>query len=180
MTEKGSKASLNSNSLLAYKLLSDAWDKDPGDNVFAQLMKDELKTLATSISLLQADPVLAMHYGGVNLNAAEKMSDVLKAKVGELDVKGRLEPTAQALLLNKYTAESQLPLMPGANDAVALGDDGALQIGVKSPAGVAIAREDVNNPFNMIRNYLGSENAVGIVNTNSKKGSKTGISKEKD
>ena len=101
MSAKGSNGSLNSNSLLAYKLLSDAWDKDPGDNVFAQLMKDELKTLATSISLLQSDPVLAMHYGGVNLNAAEKVSDVLRSKIGELDVKGRLEPTANALLLNK-------------------------------------------------------------------------------
>ena len=177
MTEKGTKASLNSNSLLAYKLLSDAWDKDPGNNVFAQLMKDELKTLATSISLLQSDPVLAMHYGGVNLNAAEKMSDVLKAKVGELDVKGRLEPTAQALLLNKYTAESQQALMPGKLDAVTLGEDGALQIGVKSPAGVNIARDDVNNPFNLIRNYIdGGNSNVGISNSSQNK-SKLGKNK---
>ena len=127
MSEKGSKASLNSNSLLAYKLLSDAWDKDPGDNVFAQLMREELKTLATSISLLQSDPVLAMHYGGVNLNAAEKVSDVLKSKVGELDVKGRLEPTANALLLNKYSAQGQKFLKPGKLDAVNdAGADGEL------------------------------------------------------
>ena len=150
MSAKGSNASLNSNSLLAYKLLSDAWDKEPGDNVFAQLMREELKTLATSISLLQADPVLAMHYGGVNLNAAEKVSDVLKSKVGELDVRGRIEPTAKALLYNKYSAESQQFLMPGKIDAVELGDEGTLTIGVKSGAKVGYTGNPVKNPFNIV------------------------------
>lgn len=148
MSKQGSNSSLNSNSLLAYKLLSDAWDKEPNGNVFAQLMKEELKTLATSISLLQADPVLAMHYGGVNLNSAEKVSDVLKAKVGELDVKGRLEPTAQALLMNKYSAQGQRFMMPGLMDAVSLDNDGKLTIGVKSAPDVAYTSNNVNNPFN--------------------------------
>ena len=164
MSKQGSNASLNSNSLLAYKLLSDAWDKDPKGNVFAQLMKEELKTLATSISLLQADPVLAMHYGGVNLNAAEKVSDVLRAKVGELDVKGRIEPTAQALLLNKYSAQGQQPLMPGLTDAVSLDNDGGLTIGVKSPAGVGYTADDVENIFNTVRTKMDGPGKKGVRN----------------
>ena len=166
MSEKGSNASLNSNSLLAYKLLADAWDADPGDNVFRQLMKDELKTLATSISLLQSDPVLAMHYGGVNLNAAEKVSDVLKAKVGELDVKGRLEPTANALLINKYSAQGQNFLKPGNLDAVSVGQGGKLTIGVKSPAQVDLSRDEISNTFNV---YGAGVSGSGIRNNNQSK-----------
>lgn len=169
MSEKGSNASLNSNSLLAYKLLADAWDADAGNNVFRQLMKDELKTLATSISLLQSDPVLAMHYGGVNLNAAEKVSDVLKAKVGELDVKGRLEPTANALLINKYSAEGQNFLKPGNLDAVSVNEAGRLTIGVKSPAGVGISRDEISNTFNMYNG--GGQGQQGIRNNNQRQDS---------
>ena len=42
----------DANSLLSYKLLGDSWDAEAGDNVFKQMMKNEMKYLASGVALL--------------------------------------------------------------------------------------------------------------------------------
>lgn len=159
-------ANLNANSLLSYKLLADSWDADTGDNVFRKLMKDEMKFLASGVSLLQSDPVLAMHYGGVNLNSAEKIGNVLKSKVNELEVKNRIEPSANALLAHKYATENMLSLMPGARNAVGFDeDDMNLTIKVADAAGIANAKDDIQNPWNWLEGKQGKKSGRGIMNS---------------
>ena len=93
---------------------------------------------------------------------------MLKAKVGELDVKGRLEPTANALLINKYSAQGQNFLKPGNLDAVSVNGAGKLTIGVKSPAGVGISSDEISNTFNV---YGSRQGRQGIRNNNQRQDS---------
>ena len=147
--KKGVKATPDSNSILAYKLLADAWEEDGKPNVFKDLMKNEMKYLASGLSLLQADPYLQMHYGAVDLNSAEQVANVLKSKVNELEVKNRLEPTASALLKHKYTAAGMEGLEPGLVNAVGIGSDKKLMFGVKSAGKFEASSAAVANPFNI-------------------------------
>ena len=100
----------DSNTLLAYRLLSDSWgDKD---NVFKDLMKQEMKYLVSGISLLQNDPYLQVKLGGVSLNNAGYIANALKSKVAELELEGRIRPTAHELLEAQYGTEQLKGLRP--------------------------------------------------------------------
>ena len=110
----------DSNTLLAYKLLKDSW----GDNsVFDDLLKEEMKYLVTGISLLQNDPYLQLKMGGVTLNNAGVLANTIKSKVSELDIRNRLEPTAQDILDQEYGKPTLRELAPGRRDAVRIGVD---------------------------------------------------------
>ena len=107
----------DSNTLLAYKLLQDAW----GDNsVFEDLLKEEMKYLVTGISLLQNDPYLQMKMGGVTLNNAGMLANTLKAKVSELDIRKRIEPTADIILQHEYGKPTLRELAPQRRNAISL------------------------------------------------------------
>lgn len=105
----------DSNTLLAYKLLQDSWGEN---SVFKDLLKEEMKYLVTGISLLQNDPYLQMKMGGVTLNNAGLLANTIKSKVSELDIRRRLEPTANALLDHEYGKPTLRELAPGRRKAV--------------------------------------------------------------
>ena len=110
----------DSNTLLAYKLLKDSW----GDNsVFDDLLKEEMKYLVTGISLLQNDPYLQLKMGGVTLNNAGVLANTIKSKVSELDIRKRLEPTADAILQQEYGKPTLRELAPGRRRAVRVAVD---------------------------------------------------------
>ena len=100
----------DSNTLLAYKLLSDSWGDS--DNVFKDLMKNEMKYLVSGISLLQNDPYLQVKLGGVSLNNAGYIANALKSKVAELELEQRIKPTASQLLDAQYGTEQLKGLRP--------------------------------------------------------------------
>lgn len=131
-------ASVNSNTILAYKLLADAWGDDE-NNVFKNLMKNEMKFLASGISLLQNDPYLQMHFG-TGLNGAEKIAAVLQSKVGELNVKQRLEPTAKTLLDHQFANPHIAALKQGATKAAKLATNGTLVFNAINPYKMAIRK----------------------------------------
>lgn len=113
----------DSNTLLAYKLLQDSWGEN---SVFKDLLKEEMKYLVTGISLLQNDPYLQMKMGGVTLNNAGMLANTLKSKVSELDIRKRIEPTADALLSHEYGKPTLRELAPSRRSAVVVqpnGDD---------------------------------------------------------
>ena len=105
----------DSNTLLAYKLLQDSWGEN---SVFKDLLKEEMKYLVTGISLLQNDPYLQMKMGGVTLNNAGMLANTLKTKVSELDIRKRIEPTADAILQHEYGKPTLRELAPGRRRAV--------------------------------------------------------------
>ena len=111
----------DSNTLLAYKLLQDSW-KD--NNVFQDLLKEEMKYLVSGISLLQNDPYLQMKLGGVTLNNAGYLANALKQKVSELDLRKRIEPTASQLLYHEFGKPNLRELAPNKRSAVALKSTG--------------------------------------------------------
>ena len=120
----------DSNTLLAYKLLADSWGGE--NNVFKSLMKAEMKYLVSGISLLQNDPYLQVKLGGVNLNNAGYLASALKSKVAELELRKRIEPTADKLLDHQYTSENLKGLKPDvAKDSTGL-DAGILNIGTRN------------------------------------------------
>ena len=125
----------DSNTLLAYKLLQDSW-KD--NNVFEDLLKEEMKYLVTGISLLQNDPYLQLKMGGVTLNNAGILANTLKSKVSELDIRSRIEPAADTILSHEYAKPTLRELAPGRRFAVKLdpkGDAGDPRIGLDILAG---------------------------------------------
>ena len=89
----------DSNTLLAYKLLHDTWDDK---DVFKTLAKEEMKYLVAGISLLEADPYLAMKMGGVSLNAAGQLASIIKSKENEIDINTRIEPVAKSILIHNF------------------------------------------------------------------------------
>ena len=103
-----SSAVPDSNTLLAFKLLSDSWKEDNDGNIFNKLMKEEMKYLVSGISLLQNDPYLQVKLGGVNLNNAGYLANALKSKVSELELRERIEPSAKNLLKQQYSASENL------------------------------------------------------------------------
>ena len=105
----------DSNTLLAYKLLKDSWSDN---KVFDDLLREEMKYLVTGISLLQNDPYLQLKMGGVTLNNAGVLANTIKSKVSELDIRKRIEPTADALLQHEYGKPTLRELAPGRRDAV--------------------------------------------------------------
>ena len=105
----------DSNTLLAYKLLQDSWGEN---SVFKDLLKEEMKYLVTGISLLQNDPYLQMKMGGVTLNNAGMLANTLKQKVSELDIRQRIEPTADMILQHEYGKPTLRELAPGRRAAV--------------------------------------------------------------
>ena len=113
----GSSAVPDSNTLLAYKLLQDAWGEN---SVFDDLLKEEMKYLVSGISLLQNDPYLQMKMGGVTLNNAGVLANTLKSKVSELDIRQRLEPAADIILQHEYGKPTLRELAPGRRNAVSL------------------------------------------------------------
>lgn len=114
----------DSNTLLAYKLLKDSW----GDNsVFDDLLKEEMKYLVTGISLLQNDPYLQLKMGGVTLNNAGVLANTLKSKVSELDIRSRIEPTADLILQHEYGKPTLRELAPGRRKAIQLQASGSQQ-----------------------------------------------------
>ena len=120
----------DSNTLLAYKLLADSWGGD--NNVFKSLMKEEMKYLVSGISLLQNDPYLQVKLGGVNLNNAGYLASALKSKVAELELRKRIEPTADKLLDHQYTSENLKGLKPDvAKDSTGL-NAGILNISTRN------------------------------------------------
>jgi hypothetical protein len=107
----------DSNTLLAYKLLKDSWG---ANSVFDDLLKEEMKYLVTGISLLQNDPYLQLKMGGVTLNNAGVLANTLKSKVSELDIRSRIEPTADLLLRHEYGTPTLRELAPGRRNAAKL------------------------------------------------------------
>ena len=75
---------------------------------------------------------------------------MLKSKVNELEIKNRLEPTANALLRHKYSAGALHQLEPGKNNAVGIGADKKLKFSVKAPGEMANVKGAVANPFNFM------------------------------
>ena len=161
-------AGINSNTILAYKLLSDAWGEE--DDVFKDLMKNEMKYLVSGISLLQNDPYLQMHFGQ-NLQGAEKIANILQSKVNELNIRSRLEPTANALLYNNFALNPGL--RPGASDGVQLNEDLGLEMNVKRTGNVRATRNPVENMFNAMRNEIDIDGINNYANGKKKKGSRT-------
>ena len=107
----------DSNTLLAYKLLQDS-RKD--STIFEDMLKEEMKYLVTGIALLQNDPYLQMKMGGVTLNNAGVLANTLKSKVSELDIRERIEPTAQKLLKHEYGKPTLKELRPGRRQAISV------------------------------------------------------------
>ena len=109
----------DSNTLLAYKLLSDSWgDKD--SDPFKPLLKNEMKYLITGISMLENDPYLQLKLGGVTLNNAGFLANAVKQKASELDLRERIEPVAKKLLLHEYSEPNVKQLAPNLRNAVSL------------------------------------------------------------
>ena len=105
----------DSNTLLAYKLLQDSWHNG---KVFEDLLHNEMKYLVAGISLLNNDPYLAMKMGGVTLNSAGQLAQVLKQKASELDLSKRIEPVADSLLRHEYGKPTMVQLRPNKRVAV--------------------------------------------------------------
>ena len=114
----------DSNTLLAYKLLQDSWGEN---SVFEDLLKEEMKYLVTGISLLQNDPYLQMKMGGVTLNNAGMLANTLKSKVSELDIRKRIEPTADLILQHEYGKPTLRELAPGRRNALNVQPTGTQQ-----------------------------------------------------
>ena len=117
----------DSNTLLAYKLLQESW-KD--GQVFQDLLQNEMKYLVAGISLLNNDPYLAMKMGGVTLNSAGQLAQVIKQKATELDLSKRIEPVASEILKHEFGKPNMLELAPQRRTAVYTENDGkgALQL----------------------------------------------------
>lgn len=128
----GLSAVPDSNTLLAYKLLQDSWDDG---NVFQDLLHDEMKYLVAGVSLLNNDPYLAMKMGGVTLNAAGQLAGIIKSKEQELDLSGRIEPVAKAILSHKFAKPNMLEMMPGRRRPVTLTRDANRNISMSFKAG---------------------------------------------
>ena len=130
----------DSNTLLAYKLLKDSWGEG---QVFDTLMKNEMKYLVAGISLLESDPYLAMKMGGVTLNAAGQLANVIKQKEQELDINTRIEPIAKTILLHKFAKPNMVEMLPGRRVPATLtrNAQGAVALGFKAsePANTGIA-----------------------------------------
>ena len=154
----------NSNTLLAYKLLSDSWKAD-ADNPFATLMKDEMKYLVSGISLLQNDPYLQVKLGGVSLNNAGYLADALKSKVAELEIQERIEPNARQLLDAQYTPEQLQGLAPG-KETVQAGEGGVIKIATTETGGF----DNVNPGTVFNRKGRLSHQLSGILKGNAFKG----------
>ena len=125
----------DSNTLLAYKLLSDSWGDD--DNVFKDLMKQEMKYLVSGISLLQNDPYLQVKLGGVSLNNAGYIANALKSKVAELELEQRIKTPAEELLKAQYGTKQLEGLRPSiGNDTITASAGGGIKIKGQGVAGV--------------------------------------------
>ena len=109
----------DSNTLLAYKLLSDSWG-DKNTDPFKPLLRNELKYLMTGISMLENDPYLQLKLGGVTLNNAGFLANAVKQKASELDLRERIEPAAKKLLLHEYSPANLRELAPGLRSSVTL------------------------------------------------------------
>ena len=139
----------DSNTLLAYKLLSDSWGDS--DNVFKDLMKNEMKYLVSGISLLQNDPYLQVKLGGVSLNNAGYIANALKSKVAELELEQRIKPTASQLLDAQYGTEQLKGLRPTIASDTVKAQKGGIII-----TGQDVASIQLQTPSKVIGN--GSEN----------------------
>ena len=125
----------DSNTLLAYKLLSDSWGDN--DNVFKDLMKQEMKYLVSGISLLQNDPYLQVKLGGISLNNAGYIWNALKSKVAELELEQRIKTPAEELLKAQYSTDKLKGLAPTiGNDTVESTGGGGIKIKGQDVAGV--------------------------------------------
>ena len=113
----GGSAVPDSNTLLAYKLLQESWK---GASVFQDLLHDEMKYLVAGISLLNNDPYLAMKMGGVTLNNAGQLANVLKNKVQEIDINKRIEPVATSILLHEFAKPNMMEMLPNRRPATTL------------------------------------------------------------
>ena len=147
----------DSNTLLAYKLLQDSWGEN---SVFEDLLKEEMKYLVTGISLLQNDPYLQMKMGGVTLNNAGMLANTLKSKVSELDIRKRIEPTADLILQHEYGKPTLRELAPGRRNALNVTPTGSQEdprykldilAGSWKGAGVAIPHTSKDNDRDGIR-----------------------------
>jgi hypothetical protein len=130
-----SSAVPDSNTLLAYKLLSDSWASGNDGNIFNQLMKEEMKYLVSGISLLQNDPYLQVKLGGVNLNNAGYLASALKSKVAELELRERIEPNARELLTQQYSDENLQSLAPNVANGSIKNASGILNINLRDNKG---------------------------------------------
>ena len=122
----------DSNTLLAYKLLSDSWGDN--DNVFKDLMKQEMKYLVSGISLLQNDPYLQVKLGGVSLNNAGYIANALKSKVAELELEQRIKTPAEELLKAQYSTKQLQGLAPTVGNQTVTSDGNG---------GITISGQDV-------------------------------------
>ena len=113
----GGSAVPDSNTLLAYKLLQESWK---GAQVFEDLLHNEMKYLVAGISLLNNDPYLAMKMGGVTLNNAGQLANVLKNKVQEIDINKRIEPVASSILLHEFSKPNMQEMLPNRRPATTL------------------------------------------------------------
>ena len=62
--------------------------------------------------------------GGVTLNNAGVLANTLKSKVSELDIRARIEPTADLLLRHEYGTPTLRELAPGRRNAAKITNAG--------------------------------------------------------
>ena len=79
-----------------------------------------MKYLVAGISLLNNDPYLAMKMGGVTLNNAGQLANVLKNKVQELDINLRIEPLATSILKHEFSKPNMQEMFPNRRVAASL------------------------------------------------------------
>lgn len=79
-----------------------------------------MKYLVAGISLLNNDPYLAMKMGGVTLNNAGQLANVLKNKVQEIDINKRIEPVATSIMLHEFAKPNMQEMLPNRRPATTL------------------------------------------------------------
>ena len=109
----------DSNTLLAYKLLSDSWG-DKASDPFKPLLRNEMKYLMSGIALLENDAYLQMKLGGVTLNNAGFIANAIKQKASEMDLRERIEPAAKSMLMHEYSRPNLHELAPGIRKSVGM------------------------------------------------------------
>ena len=82
-----------------------------------------MKYLVAGISLLNNDPYLSMKMGGVTLNNAGQLANILKSKVQEIDINSRIEPVAKSIMTHEFSKPNMLEMMPNRRPPASLFHD---------------------------------------------------------
>ena len=106
-----------------------------------------------------------MKMGGVTLNNAGLLANTLKSKVSELDIRSRLEPTANMLLQHEYGKPTLRELAPGRRRAVNIKATGSqndpryslnVLAGTWKDSGIRMPENNAN--ADVMRNPVGFQN----------------------